>query len=490
MKKLYSLFVIIAAMAVFGAYQTVNIGTNPNDGTGDTLRNAFTKVNANFAQVTADFVAATNKPGYGAWLTNWDSRTIVFSNGLYGSSIFQWGYMNGQEGIELNNLGFTVSTNLFVKDSIFMYAQLAYTPPWYEGKVFYDNVERTLAYYNDAVGMTVNIGQESIVRVDNKTGANISDGKVVYISGAHGHNPEISLAVATNELMSCIIGVTTTWVTNNSFGYVTTEGLIHGLDTQAIGNEGAAVYVSTNTPGLLTTNDCRAPFHSVQVGIIAYSHPTQGILFVSPRYKHITASNITDLANFTLGVSNVALIKPQWNDFMVNYAFSTTGPNAPNLTAVTNGSVIQALAFDNADMLYAQCQFPHNIATTNALFPQFIWNPHIHFSVNGTIDATHSNVTWRAEWELASINQLWNTRGTNSVTTGITQNGFHYVVGLGPITNAVPPGISTIFRCRLMRPASAAQDFSNAHDVFLDGFDLHLPVGNTTILGSREEFAQ
>lgn len=75
-KKFYSLFVIIAAVVAFGAYQTINIGTNPNDGTGDTLRGAFTKVNANFTQVTVDFVAATNFPGYGLWVTNRQSAVF------------------------------------------------------------------------------------------------------------------------------------------------------------------------------------------------------------------------------------------------------------------------------------------------------------------------------------------------------------------------------------------------------------------------------
>jgi hypothetical protein len=33
------------------AKQTINVGTTPNDRTGDQLRNAFTKVNENFNEV-------------------------------------------------------------------------------------------------------------------------------------------------------------------------------------------------------------------------------------------------------------------------------------------------------------------------------------------------------------------------------------------------------------------------------------------------------
>lgn len=87
MKRFYSLFVVLAALAVFGAYQTINIGTNPNDGTGDTLRGAFQKVNANFTQVTADFVTATNVPGWKLWLTNGQSDVILTNATLYRSGL-------------------------------------------------------------------------------------------------------------------------------------------------------------------------------------------------------------------------------------------------------------------------------------------------------------------------------------------------------------------------------------------------------------------
>ena len=35
------------------AIQTINVGATPNDGTGDTLRNAMIKVNSNFLQTSA-----------------------------------------------------------------------------------------------------------------------------------------------------------------------------------------------------------------------------------------------------------------------------------------------------------------------------------------------------------------------------------------------------------------------------------------------------
>jgi len=44
-------------------------------------------------------------------------------------------------------------------------------PSHKEGRVFYDNNSHALSYYNDVDDMTLNIGQEVIVRVHNATGA-------------------------------------------------------------------------------------------------------------------------------------------------------------------------------------------------------------------------------------------------------------------------------------------------------------------------------
>ena len=41
------------------ARQTINIGTNANDGTGDPLRTAFDKINDNFSELYADSDAST-----------------------------------------------------------------------------------------------------------------------------------------------------------------------------------------------------------------------------------------------------------------------------------------------------------------------------------------------------------------------------------------------------------------------------------------------
>jgi hypothetical protein len=166
------------------------------------------------------------------------------------------------------------------------------TPPTYlEGKVFYDTDAKTLAYYNDNSQMTVNIGQEQIVRVRNQTGATISDGTVVYVNGATGNTPTIAKAIATSFATSDIIGVTTTSIANNGFGYVTINGLVNGLNTSAFA-EGNAVFLSATTAGTYTTTEPTRPNYSIQVGIILRANPSNGTLLVSTQFISTEAQHI------------------------------------------------------------------------------------------------------------------------------------------------------------------------------------------------------
>jgi hypothetical protein len=164
-------------------------------------------------------------------------------------------------------------------------------PTYLEGKVFYDTDAKTLAYYNDNSQMTVNIGQENIVRVRNQTGATIPDGTVVYINGATGNTPTIAKAIATSFATADIIGVTTTSIANNGFGYATINGLVNGLDTSAF-NEGDAVFLSATTAGAYTATEPTRPNYSIQVGVVLRANPSNGTLLVSVQIVSVETQHI------------------------------------------------------------------------------------------------------------------------------------------------------------------------------------------------------
>jgi hypothetical protein len=164
-------------------------------------------------------------------------------------------------------------------------------PTYLEGRVFYDSTAHTLNYYNDNSQMSLNIGQEQVIRVRNQTGTQINNGSVVYVNGATGNTPTINLALATTFSTSDIIGVATTDVANNGFGYVTVNGLVNGLDTSAFA-DGNPVFLSATTPGAITATEPVAPNYSVQVGVIIRANPSVGTLLVATQQISTEVSHI------------------------------------------------------------------------------------------------------------------------------------------------------------------------------------------------------
>ena len=117
-------------------------------------------------------------------------------------------------------------------------------------------------------------------QVRNSTGATLTRGTAVYISGATGQIPTVSKALATGDATSAqTLGLITSNLANNANGYVTIIGLVSDIDTSAY-TDGAQLYLSPTTAGTLTATKPYAPQHLVYVAIVAHAHPTQGKLIV------------------------------------------------------------------------------------------------------------------------------------------------------------------------------------------------------------------
>lgn len=119
-----------------------------------------------------------------------------------------------------------------------------------------------------------------LCQVRNTTGATLTKGTAVYISGATGQIPTVSKALATSDATSAqTLGLMTTDLANNSNGYVTVIGLITNIDTSAY-TDGQQLYLSGTTAGALTATKQYAPIHLVYMAVVEHAHPTQGKLFV------------------------------------------------------------------------------------------------------------------------------------------------------------------------------------------------------------------
>ena len=126
--------------------------------------------------------------------------------------------------------------------------------------------------------VTLQIGQENLIHVKNLSGTTLTNGTVVYVTGASGSKLTIDRADSAMEGTSAAtIAIMTQELGNNAVGYATTEGLVRGLNTAAYG-EGAAIYLNSN--GAFSTTKPVTPQHLVPVGWVVRSHASEGSIFV------------------------------------------------------------------------------------------------------------------------------------------------------------------------------------------------------------------
>ena len=144
----------------------------------------------------------------------------------------------------------------------------------------WNDTDGTLEFQLKGGNVTLQIGQEQVVRVKNSTGSTLSNGTVVYPTGTDGVNLTVAKSQANGETTSSkTFAVMTEDVTNGNKGFATTFGLVRGLDTSAL-TEGAAVWLSPTTAGGLTSTKPTAPNHMVLIGFCLRSHAEVGVIFV------------------------------------------------------------------------------------------------------------------------------------------------------------------------------------------------------------------
>ena len=188
-----------------------------------------------------------------------------------------------------------------------------------------------------------------VVQVRNTTGATLTKGTVVYMSGATGQIPTVSKALATSDATSAqTLGMMSADLANNSNGYVTIIGLISNINTSAF-TDGEQLYLSGTTAGTYTSTKPYAPIHLVYVAVVEHAHPTQGKIFVK-------VQNGYELDE----IHNVSAQSPTTGQTIVyNSSTSLWEKNTVSLTAGVNGTLPIAnggtnlTSYATGDIIYA-----------------------------------------------------------------------------------------------------------------------------------------
>jgi hypothetical protein len=138
--------------------------------------------------------------------------------------------------------------------------------------------------------VTLQVGQESVLRVVNKTATNVNlleaNYQAVRVTGAQGQRLKVDLALATTDPLSAeTIGLVTETINNNQEGFITTSGLVRGINTTGslqgeTWADGDILYLSPTTAGNATKVKPTAPNHLIILGYVIHAHITQGSIFV------------------------------------------------------------------------------------------------------------------------------------------------------------------------------------------------------------------
>lgn len=193
--------------------------------------------------------------------------------------------------------------------------------------------------------------QDILVYVKNVSGQQINKGSVVRISGATGDNALISLADWTDDANSAnTLGLTTTNIANDAFGYVMTEGTLLGIDTSDY-VAGQLLFLASS--GSITGSAPLAPLHAVRLGQVLRVQQNNGSMYV----RIDNGYEIDELhdVRITNPVTGQALVRSSslWingNPLSSSYSISSSYSDLSNIQYVTNSilplSQIEVLDYD------------------------------------------------------------------------------------------------------------------------------------------------
>jgi len=198
------------------------------------------------------------------------------------------------------NLGLPISASVINQADYIDFNTGSAVPAWKAGRVFWDNADGCLAVYNAEADVTLQVGQENWTKIFNDTGVTISNGTAVRIIGTHGDYPEVVLAQSvavsgSSNLVNQILGIATHDIEASTYGFITTQGLVRGLNTSTY-NDGDTLYVS-QTAGQLTATPPPAPYEIIPVAQVVKASPGgSGIIYVAVQQP----LDFTDLSSVQL----------------------------------------------------------------------------------------------------------------------------------------------------------------------------------------------
>jgi hypothetical protein len=277
--KLYTIF----TSGTTGATEVRQIGWDRVSRTGDTItgdlyvtgKTITNQLQVTGGTLTSGYVLTSDGVGNATWV----SPTIVSGYYLPLSGGTVTGGTSFNSGLTAN----TIYTNYIDFNTN------PTVPSPTGGTLYFDSNENALSYkpLTNQNDVTVNLGQESLIRIYNNLGYQINNGQVLHITGSTGGVPTVALANASKlgatftDSLAQTSGVATHDIPTGEFGFMTNFGIVRDLNTTAF-TVGQEVFLSDTIDGALTNDPNNIAFTSriSTVGYCIESDPTNGKILV------------------------------------------------------------------------------------------------------------------------------------------------------------------------------------------------------------------
>jgi hypothetical protein len=214
------------------------------------------------------------------------------------------------------------------------------------GQLNWNDTDGTLNLGLKGGNVTLQIGQEHVARVVNKTVPLVNlleaNYQVVRVTGATGQRLSVRLAQAdTDANCETTLGVVTETINGNQEGFITVLGQVKSINTTGslqgeTWSDGDVLYLSATTAGNVTNVKPQYPNKIIIVGYVEYSHINNGKIYVNINRQETAAVDIQAAASdettaLTTGTAKVT--------FRMPYAMTVYEVRASLTTAQASGSI-------------------------------------------------------------------------------------------------------------------------------------------------------